>query len=100
MKFASSASISSTDVLLIMGEALVVECEATAAPLLVFTVPGIRLKISSHMTSNGNSECDVEALGVLGGLQGLDNFVNFLSQQMMNFLALGLHFLCLLEVHT
>ena len=78
MKFASSARVSSTDVLLIMGEALVVECEATAAPLLVFTIPGIRLKISSHMTSNWDSEHDVKALGVLRGLQGLDNFANFL----------------------
>ena len=49
-----------------MRVAIVVECEATAVPCLVFTVPGIRLKVSSHMTSNLDSELDVVVLGVLG----------------------------------
>ena len=51
-----------------MGVAIVVECEATAAPHLVFTVPTIKLKISCCITSNWDSEHDVEALGSLGGL--------------------------------
>ena len=51
-----------------MGVAIVIECEATEVPHLVFTVPRIRLKISSHMTSNLDSKPNVVALGVLGGL--------------------------------
>ena len=52
VKFASSASMYSNDVLLITGVAIVIECEATAEPLLVFTIPGIRLKFPSCMASN------------------------------------------------
>ena len=51
-------------------------CEATASPHLVFTVPGIRLKISC-MTSNLDFELDVAAFGVLGGLWRLANSDNF-----------------------
>ena len=47
VKFTSSASMSSNEALFIRGEVIVVECEATAVPHLVLTVPGIRLKISS-----------------------------------------------------
>ena len=77
VKSASSPSMSPKDVLFIMGVAIVVECEATAVPLLVFTVPGMRLKISTHMTSNWDFKCNVEALKGLG-LWRLDNSDNFL----------------------
>ena len=62
VKFVSSASMSSNEALFVMGVVIVVECEATAVPYMVLTVPGIRLKISSHMTSNLDSEHEFEAL--------------------------------------
>ena len=65
---AFSASMSSDEALFIIRVAIVVECEATATSHLVLTVPGIRLKISSHMPSNLDSEPNVAALGILGGL--------------------------------
>ena len=63
VKLSSSASMSSNEALFIMGVAIVVECEVTAVPHLVLTIPGIKLKISYCMTSNQDSEHDVEALG-------------------------------------
>ena len=56
MKFSSSASTCSNEALCIMGVAIVVECEATEVPCPVLAVPSIRLKISSHMMSNQDSE--------------------------------------------
>ena len=51
-----------------MGVAIIVQFEATAVPHLVFTVTSIKLQISSLITSNLDSELDVAAFGVLGGL--------------------------------
>ena len=51
-----------------MGVAIVVECEATSVPHLVFTVPSIKLKISSLIKYSLESEFDVAAFEVLGGL--------------------------------
>ena len=55
------------------------EYEITAAPCLVFTVPGIKLKISSLIMSNQESEHDVMVLHSLVGLLGLPNFLWLLA---------------------
>ena len=60
-----------------MGVAIV-ECEVTAVPHLVSTIPGIKLKIPSLITPNLDSELDVSAFRVLGGLSGLASSDNYL----------------------
>ena len=77
VKFASSSSMSSNEALFIMGVVIFVECEATAVPCLVFTVPSTELKISSCMWYNLDSVSNVTAFGVLGGLWGLASSDNF-----------------------
>ena len=74
VQFASSAGISLKEFLFTMKALVIVVLHDTAAPLMVLTIHGIRLKTSSLKAPNQFSEHDGTALGSLGGLWGLVKF--------------------------